>query len=131
MKLQAKDKLGGGDGKISDYEFRIRVTKAIRNGGQDVIEDEATPFINRAAREGKKHFDLIKKEGQSVRIFEKEVKGVLKVLRDKLNRATDDDTKAPILSILAEYPPIPKTLTIVTEPALRKYSRTVNGTYKS
>ena len=94
MKLQAKDKLGGGDGKISDYEFRIRVTKAIRNGGQDIIEDEATPFINRAAREAKKHFDLIKKEGQSVRIFEKEVKGVLKVLRDKLNRATDDDTKA-------------------------------------
>ena len=55
MKLQAKDKLGGGDGKISDYEFRVRVTKAIRNGGQDVIEDEATPFINRAAREGKKY----------------------------------------------------------------------------
>jgi hypothetical protein len=70
VKLAAKDKLSQTVDYLSEAQFRIRVGKAMRNGDVDTITDEATEAVTQAAQSYRKTFDLIKKEAESVRLFE-------------------------------------------------------------
>ena len=78
--------------KLSEAEFRIRVTNAIRNGADDVTDD-ATSFVNQAASHAKKHFDYIKKEATEVKIFERQAQKVIKGLQKQIDETTDPTRK--------------------------------------
>ena len=92
--LRAKDIVTRSN-KLSENEFRRRVTQAVRNGA-DLIDDEATVYVNASAKRVKKHFDFIKREAQDSKLFEIQFQKVIKGLRDKLAQTTDDAQKATI-----------------------------------
>ncbi len=48
-------------------QFRNRVGKAMRRGDKDAIDDAATPFVNQAAVEARKHLDNLKRNAEEVR----------------------------------------------------------------
>ena len=92
IRQSISDKLRGNNGKISDYDFRVRVTKALRNGGKDLVDDAATPFVNKAARNARQVFNKVKDEAQSVKLFEKEVRGIINGLKEAIAK-TKNATK--------------------------------------
>jgi len=65
---------------LSEFGFRERVAKAMRNGDVDEVVDSATPFVNQAAQAYRKHFNKIKENAEEVKLFEielgKKIKGL-------------------------------------------------------
>lgn len=61
------------DGSLSEVQFRARVGMAMRRNDTDPINDVATPHVNRAAKAYRKVFEKVKKEANSVRLFEAEL----------------------------------------------------------
>jgi hypothetical protein len=65
---------------LSEFGFRERVAKAMRNGDVDEVVDSATPFVNQAAQGYRKHFNKIKENAEEVKLFEielgKKIKGL-------------------------------------------------------
>jgi hypothetical protein len=78
LRQGASDFLAGQKEFIRQVDFRIRVGKAMRRGGRDSIQDEATQFVERAAAKYREAYDFIKVEAESVNLFEKEAQGALK-----------------------------------------------------
>ena len=70
---QIKDKFSQGARPLSEVDFRIRIGKAMRRGDVDNVGDAASPFVTQAASAARKQFNLIKKNAEEVRLFEKEI----------------------------------------------------------
>jgi len=98
IKLKVKDAFKNRNG-LGETEFRTRVAKAVRNNG-DTVNDEATAFVNRAATEVKKHLDMIKKNAEEVRLFEKQAGKRIKSLEKKIASTTNATAKARLINQL-------------------------------
>ena len=58
---------------MTEAQFRNRVAKAMRRGDVDNVGDEASEFVTAAASQYRKVFDLVKKEANNVRLFERQL----------------------------------------------------------
>ncbi len=78
---------------LSEFSFRERVTKAMRNGDVDTVTDSATPFVNQAAAGFRKHLNLIKQNAEEVKLFEIDLSKKIKGLEAKIakGQASPDD----------------------------------------
>lgn len=65
---------------LSEFGFRERVAKAMRNGDVDEITDSATPYVNQAAQGYRKHFDKMKANAEEVKLFENDLASKIKGL---------------------------------------------------
>lgn len=78
---------------LSEFGFRERVTKAMRNGDVDLITDSATQFVNQAATAYRKHLNMIKQQAEDVKLFEidlaKKIKGLEQKVADGLADASE------------------------------------------
>lgn len=88
MKTKATDMIKGGD-SLGEVQFRHRVAMAMRRGDTDSMDDAASPYITQAAKKYRETFDFIKKEAESVRLFERE-------LQKQLDEAVDPVLKAEL-----------------------------------
>ena len=84
-----KDFFSGNVGKISEYEFRKRISKALRNGDVDKITDKATPMVNKAAKNIRQHYNMIKKNAEDVDLFGKTIGSLIKTITSKIAKTTD------------------------------------------
>lgn len=91
--LKAKDFIGRNRSYLTEYDFRVRVSRAMRNGDADDINDLATQKVNSAASKTRKLFDLIKKNAEDVDLFGKQIGKYIKKLRNQLRQATSQATK--------------------------------------
>ena len=82
LKMGAGDFFAGQKEFLRQVEFRVRIGKAMRRGGRDSIQDEATQFVERSAAKYREAYDFIKKEAELVNLFEKEAQGALKAAQD-------------------------------------------------
>ena len=73
MGIQAKDKFKRGLNSLTEYEFRVRVAKAMRRGDEDSVIDAATPYVNQAAQKSRMQFNFIKNQAQEVKLFEEQI----------------------------------------------------------
>jgi hypothetical protein len=89
--LRAKDLVNKPLGKLTEYEFRLRVSRAMRNGDSDTVTDIATPKVNAAANKARKQFDLIKKNAEEVDLFGKAIGNLI----SKLTKKLDDTSLSP------------------------------------
>ena len=96
LRTQVTDLMGGRGPFLSQSEFRVRVSQAMRRKDVDPIDDSATPFVNRSARELRKHFDDIRDEGVKVRLFERQAQKTIQGLRNQINEATDPALKTAL-----------------------------------
>ena len=78
LKMGASDFVGNQAQFLRQIDFRIRVGKAMRRGGRDSIQDEATQFVERAAAKYRQAYDFIKTEAEAVKLFEKDAQGAVK-----------------------------------------------------
>lgn len=78
---QVSDKFKRGNNKLSEVDFRVRVGKAMRRNDVDELGDEASEFVSSAAAAARKQLNLIKKEAESVRLFEAEIQKSLAAAR--------------------------------------------------
>jgi len=78
---------------LSEFAFRERVTKAMRNGDADTVTDSATPFVNQAAAGYRKHLNMIKQNAEEVKLFEIDLSKKIKGLEAKIAKgeASPDD----------------------------------------
>lgn len=90
---QAKDKFSRSARYLSEVDFRIRIGKAMRRGDVDNIGDAASPFVSQAAAAARKQFDLIKREAESVRLFEQQIEEAISKAR-----AAGDDARVSMLT---------------------------------
>jgi hypothetical protein len=78
---------------LSEFGFRERVAKAMRNGDADEVIDSATPYVNQAATSYRKHFDKIKANAEEVKLFEidlaKKIRGLEINVADGVAGATE------------------------------------------
>ncbi|MBM93580.1 MAG: hypothetical protein CMF51_02365 [Legionellales bacterium] len=81
MGIQAKDKFKRTLNSLTEYEFRVRVAKAMRRGDEDGVIDAATPYVNQAARKGRDQFNFIKTRADEVRLFEDQAVRALRAAR--------------------------------------------------
>ena len=79
---------------LSEFGFRERVAKAMRNGDADEVIDEATPFVNQAASAYRKHFDKIKKNAEEVKLFENDLASKIKGLEINVSNGVAGATEA-------------------------------------
>mgnify|MGYP003145957911 FL=1 len=91
-----KDFMKGTKSKISEYEFRKRVSKAMRNGDVDTVTDSATQMVNKAAKNTRKHYDMIKKNAEDVDLFGKSIGSTIAGLTAKIKVAKNLKTKAKL-----------------------------------
>jgi len=73
---------GVPDGMLTPFQFRERVGKAMIRGDVDRVGDAASPFVTASAKEYRKLFEVINKEGTAVGIFSTELQAELKAARD-------------------------------------------------
>ena len=78
MGTQIKDKVNRTGNFISNYEFRNRVGMAMRRNGKDKIQDAATPYVEKAAKASREHYDFVGREILESGIYEA---GILKAIR--------------------------------------------------
>lgn len=90
---QIKDKFASGPRALSEVDFRIRTGKAMRRGDVDNVGDAASPFVTQAAAAARKQFNLIKKNAEEVRLFEKEIEEAL-----SRARAAGDNARVSMLT---------------------------------
>lgn len=100
--LKAKDLVGRNRSYLTETDFRIRVSRAMRNGDVDDINDLATPKINAAAQRSRKLFELIKKNADDVDLFGKAIGKKIKTLKKQLSKATSQATIAKIERQIAD-----------------------------
>lgn len=129
---------------LKQIEFRTRIGKAMRRGGRDTIQDEATQFVERAAVKYRETYDFIKSNAEEVRLFEKEIQGQIKIAEDAGNSELVSTLKTKLADIRANGVSVNTAesylnrvwrvdkimnneedfLRIVTNWAMRKYSMT-------
>jgi len=85
VKIMIGDKLGKGGNHLTEYEFRVRIKKALANGDKDTLADGATPFIERSVKEYRKTLNYVKDQAESVQLFQKQVGKQIKTLKAKLS----------------------------------------------
>ena len=85
MGVMIKDKFNRSLDSITEFEFRVRITKAMRRNDVDDIGDAASPFVTRAARENRSVFNLIKENAEEVKLFEGEIQKALFAARNAPN----------------------------------------------
>jgi len=88
MKTKVTDMVKGGD-SLGEVQFRHRVGMAMRRGDVDEMNDAASPYVTKAAKEYRKTFNFIKKEAESVRLFERE-------LQKQIDEAVEPALKAEL-----------------------------------
>jgi len=88
MKTKVTDMVKGGD-SLGEVQFRHRVGMAMRRGDVDEMNDAASPYVTKAAKEYRKTFNFIKKEAESVRLFERE-------LQKQIDEAVEPGLKAEL-----------------------------------
>ena len=98
IRQTASDLMGGRGAFLTQAEFRVRVSQAMRRGDKDPINDQATPFVNQSAKEFRKHFDDIKDQATEVKLFERQAQKLISGLQSQLNSALKNrnSTKAQI-----------------------------------
>jgi len=70
LRTSVSDKFNRAGSHMTEAQFRNRVARAMRRGDVDNVGDEASEFVTAAAGQYRKVFDLVKKEANSVRLFE-------------------------------------------------------------
>ncbi|BAQ87244.1 putative internal virion protein D [uncultured Mediterranean phage uvMED] len=85
VKIMIGDKLGKGGNHLTEYEFRVRIKKALANGDKDTLADGATPFIERSVKEYRKTLNYVKDQAESVQLFQKQVGKQIKTLKKQLD----------------------------------------------
>jgi len=88
MRTKVQDKLRGNEA-LGEVQFRNRVAMAMRRGDVDDMGDAASPFVTQAAKKYRETFDFIKKEAESVRLFERE-------LQKQIDEAVEPAVKAEL-----------------------------------
>ena len=96
LRTQAMDMFGRRQGFMTQAEFRVRVSQAMRRGDNDIVDDSATSFVNQAAKSTRKHFDDIKNEATNVRLFERQAQKVISALQKQIDEAISDSSKAAL-----------------------------------
>ena len=96
LRTQISDLMGNRGPYLTQAEFRVRVSQAMRRKDVDPITDDATPFVNQSAKKLRKHFDDIRDEAVSVKLFERQAQKVIEGLRKQLSEATDPVTKSSL-----------------------------------
>nr|BAR16699.1 putative internal virion protein [uncultured Mediterranean phage uvMED] len=96
IKTSLSDLVGDRGPFLTQSEFRVRVSQAMRRKDVDPIDDGATPFVNASARELRKHFNDIRDEAVSVRLFERQAQKVIAGLKKQLSEATDPAKKTAL-----------------------------------
>ena len=77
MGVMVKDKFNRSLDSITEFEFRVRITKAMRRNDVDDIGDAASPFVTKAAKENRSVFNLVKENAEEVKLFEGEIQKAL------------------------------------------------------
>ena len=80
---KSKDFIQRND-SLTEFDFRTRVAKAMRNGDADEITDSATPYVNQAAVGYRKHLDMIKKNAEDTKLFELDLAKKIRGLEAKI-----------------------------------------------
>ena len=75
---------------LTEFQFRDRVSNALRNNG-DEVTDSATDFVNKAATKARKHLEHIKKQAEDVRLFERDAQKIIAGLEARIAKATADE----------------------------------------
>lgn len=73
LRTSVSDKFNRAGSHMTEAQFRNRVAKAMRRGDVDNVGDEASEFVTAAAGQYRKVFDLVKKEANNVRLFERQL----------------------------------------------------------
>ena len=61
MGVMVKDKFNRSLDSITEFEFRVRINKAMRRNDVDDIGDAASPFVTKAAKENRSVFNCQRK----------------------------------------------------------------------
>lgn len=72
---------------LSEYQFRERVSRAMRRNDIDDIGDAASPFVSQAAQAYRKQLDLLAKNGTEVGLFERQLRSQIIAARESGNAA--------------------------------------------
>jgi len=88
MRTKVQDKLRGNEA-LGEVQFRNRVAMAMRRGDVDEMGDAASPYVTQSAKKYRETFDFIKKEAESVRLFERE-------LQKQIDEAIEPAVKAEL-----------------------------------
>lgn len=96
IRTSINDLVGQRGPFLSQGEFRVRVSMAMRRGDKDAVDDSVTPYVNNSARELRKHFNDIRDEAVNVRLFERQAQKVIAGLRKQISEATDPAKKTAL-----------------------------------
>ena len=86
IKEYGKTKFSSVD-HLTETEFRIRVSKAMRRGDVDRTGDEVSEFVTEAVTGYRRLFNFIKDEATKARLFEKELQESLEAAKRAGNKA--------------------------------------------
>jgi len=82
MGVQAKDFFNRGGQLLTNYEFRVRVGKAMTRNGRDSVQDAMTPYVEAAARSARQQYDFIGNAAQNAGLFERQIMSALSKARE-------------------------------------------------
>jgi len=99
LRLKGKDFLNKPTG-LTEYQFRERVSNALRNNG-DQVTDGATSYVNSAASKAREHLDVIKNQATEVKLFERALQKQIKKLEDQISKS-GGSTKTALEAQLAK-----------------------------
>jgi len=99
LRLKGKDFLNKPTG-LTEYQFRERVSNALRNNG-DQVTDGATSYVNSAASKAREHLDVIKNQATEVKLFERALQKQIKKLEDQISKSSGS-TKTALEAQLAK-----------------------------
>ena len=88
-----KDRFARGEPGMSMVEFRNRVGEALRNGDKDLLDDAATPYINREAAKQRGFYNDVKDKAVEGRLFEQAYTDALHEARgpiDQIKKEADE-----------------------------------------
>ena len=77
MYQQGKDFFNRLSGRITNYEFRVRVGKAMTRGGRDSVQDAMTPYVEAAAKSARRHYDFVGNAAKNAGLFERQILSAL------------------------------------------------------
>jgi hypothetical protein len=75
---------------LSEFGFRERVAKAMRNGDVDEIADSASTYVNQAATSYRKVLNHIKEQAEEVKLFELDMQKAIAGLKKRIADGTAD-----------------------------------------
>ena len=88
--VMVKDKFNRSLDAITEYEFRVRVAKAMRRNDVDDVGDAASPYVTKAAAGNRKVLNLIARNAEDVKLFESQI---LKAIAKAKNAENIDPAK--------------------------------------